>query len=46
MNKHVEFLNSVFNNMKFYNANKDEYYIGIKFMIHRTKVIKLFIYNV
>lgn len=39
MNKHVEFLNSVFNSIKFYDAAKEKYFIGLKFMIHRTKIM-------
>ena len=38
MNKHVEFLNSVYNSLPFYDSNKEKYLIGVQFMIHRTKV--------
>lgn len=39
LNQQVEFLNSVYGQLKFFDANKRNYYQGLKFMIHRTKVM-------
>ena len=39
MNKHVEALNNIYNSLPFYDSNKDKYYIGLQFMIYRTKII-------
>ena len=39
INKQVEFLNSVFSKIKFYDAAKENFYTGLKFLIHRTKII-------
>ena len=39
LNKHVEFLNDVYGKLKFYDQNKNFYYQGLTFMIHRTKVL-------
>ena len=39
LNKHVEALNAIYNSVQFYNADKDKYYVGLQFMIYRTKII-------
>ena len=39
LNKHVEALNSIFNSLTFFNSDKSRYYVGVQFMIHRTKII-------
>lgn len=39
LNKHVEALNSIYNGLKFYDADKSRYYVGVQFMIYRTKII-------
>lgn len=39
LNKHVEFLNNVFGDIKFFDSEHVNYYQGLKFMIHRTKLI-------
>ena len=38
LNQQVEFLNSVYGELKFFDRNNKNYYQGLKFMIHRTKV--------
>jgi hypothetical protein len=39
LNKHVEALNAIYNGLQFYDSTKDSYYVGIQFMIYRTKII-------
>lgn len=39
LNKHVEALNSIYNGLKFWDADKAKYYVGVQFMIYRTKII-------
>jgi hypothetical protein len=38
LNKHVEALNSIYNSLPFFDTSKENYYIGLQFMIYRTKV--------
>ena len=38
LNKHVEALNSIYNSLPFFDSTKENYYIGLQFMIYRTKV--------
>ncbi len=44
LNKQVEFLNDVFGSVKFFDVDNKKYYQGIKFMIHRTKVSKIYFF--
>lgn len=39
LNKHVEALNSIYNNLPFYDSTKENYFVGLQFMIYRTKII-------
>ncbi len=39
LNKHVEALNSIYNGLQFFDAQKEKYLIGLQFMIYRTKII-------
>ena len=42
LNKHVEALNTIYNSLPFYDSAKESYYIGLQFMIYRTKVNFIF----
>jgi hypothetical protein len=44
LNKHVEALNTIYNSLPFYDSAKESYYIGLQFMIYRTKV-RIFYFN-
>ena len=35
----MEALNNIYNGLQFFNADKTKYYVGVKFMIYRTKII-------
>ena len=35
----MEALNTVYNGLKFYDADKEKYFVGLQFMIYRTKII-------
>jgi len=39
LQKHVEALNSIYSILPFYNEIKNEYYIGVRFSIHRTRLM-------
>jgi len=39
LNKHVEALNAIYNGLQFFDSTKDTYFVGIQFMIYRTKII-------
>lgn len=39
LNKHVEALNSVYNGLRFFDSSQQKYYVGVQFMIYRTKII-------
>lgn len=39
LNRHVQFLNKIYNDLPFFDAEKQRYFIGVQFMVHRTKVI-------
>jgi hypothetical protein len=38
MQKHVEALNAIYSGLQFFNQDKSKYYVGVKFVIRRTKV--------
>ncbi len=39
LNKHVEALNNVYNGLKFFDPDQARYYLGVQFLIYRTKII-------
>ena len=39
LNKHVEALNTIYNGLQFFDSNKENYFVGLQFMIYRTKII-------
>ena len=45
MNRLVEFLNTVFSEIEFFDQSKESYYTGLKFMIHRTQVFLKSLYS-
>ena len=38
LNEHVKFLNSVYHTLPFFDARRHAYFIGLQFMIHRTRI--------
>jgi disintegrin and metalloproteinase domain-containing protein 10 len=39
MQKHVEALNTIYSGLQFFNSDKTNYYVGVKFVIKRTKIV-------